>query len=129
MSSLRLVVILALMLSAIGCGGNSSPSSPSVTPSPTPTQGSEASSVVIPVGAESLGNAAYSPDSLSIAVGSTVTWRNTDSVAHTTTSNGNAFDSGSVRAGGQFSFTFQNAGTFAYHCTIHPGMIGTVVVR
>ena len=129
MSSLRLVVILALMLPAIGCGGSSSPSSPSASPSPTPTQGGESSSVVIPVGAESLGNRAYAPDNLSITVGSTVTWQNTDAVAHTTTSNGNAFDSGSVRAGGQFSFTFQNAGTFTYHCTIHPGMVGVVTVR
>ena len=128
MSSLRLVVILAFLLSAIGCGGNSSPSSPSPSPSPTPTPGGEASSVVIPVGAELLGNRAYSPDSLSIAVGSTVTWQNADSVAHTTTSNG-AFDSGLVRAGGQFSFTFQSAGTFSYHCTIHPGMVGVVTVR
>jgi plastocyanin len=31
--------------------------------------------------------------------------------------------------GGRFTFTFQNAGTFRYHCTIHPGMVGTVVVR
>jgi plastocyanin len=33
-----------------------------------------------------------------------------------------------VQAGGRFSFTFQNAGTFTYRCTIHPGMIGTVTV-
>jgi plastocyanin len=40
-----------------------------------------------------------------------------------------AWSSGTVAPGGQFSFAFQTAGTFPYHCTIHPGMVGTVVVR
>jgi plastocyanin len=38
-------------------------------------------------------------------------------------------DSGSIAAGGKFSFTFQNRGTFPYHCTFHPGMIASVVVQ
>jgi plastocyanin len=91
--------------------------------------GGTASTVAIPSGAESLGNRAYSPDNLSVAVGSTVTWTNTDLVAHTSTSDRSGWDSGTVQPGGRFSFTFQNAGTFAYHCTIHPGMVGTVVVQ
>jgi plastocyanin len=61
-----------------------------------------------------------------------VTWRNSDNIAHTATSNsGDAttWDSGNIAAGGSFSFTFQNAGTFPYHCTIHPGMVGTLMVQ
>jgi plastocyanin len=85
--------------------------------------------VTIPRGAESLGNRAYSPDDVNIAVGETVTWTNTYAEAHTSTSNAGAWNSGTVAPGGRFSFTFQNAGTFPYHCTIHPGMVGTVVVR
>jgi plastocyanin len=81
------------------------------------------------VGASSLGNKAYAPDDLAIAVGTTVTWTNTDSVAHTSTSDASAWNSGTVAPGGQFSFAFQNAGTYSYHCAIHPGMVGTVVVR
>jgi len=69
------------------------------------------------------------PDDLNVAVGTTVTWTNTDSVAHTSTSDEAGWNSGSIGPGRQFSVAFQNAGTFSYHCTIHPGMVGTVVVR
>jgi plastocyanin len=62
-------------------------------------------------------------------VGTTVTWTNTDSIAHTSTSDGAGWDSGSVAPRGQFSTTFATAGAFPYHCAIHPGMVGTVVVR
>jgi plastocyanin len=131
MVSLRLAAVSALLMLAIACGGgSSSPSTaPSPTPSPTPTPGGPSSSVAIPVGAESLGNRAFSPDELNVAVGTTVTWMNTDSTAHTSTSDVNGWNSGVVAPRGQFSFTFQTAGTFPYHCTIHPGMVGTVVVR
>jgi plastocyanin len=81
------------------------------------------------VGAQSLGNRAYAPDELEVAVGTSVTWMNTDSIAHTSTSNAAGWDSGIVAPGGSFSFTFPTAGTFQYHCAIHPGMTGTVVVR
>ena len=64
-----------------------------------------------------------------VAVGTTVTWMNTDSISHTSTSDVSGWNSGVVAPGGQFSFAFQTAGTFPYHCTIHPGMVGTVVVR
>jgi plastocyanin len=131
MLSLRLAAVSVVLMFAIACGGDySSPStSPSPTPSPTPTPGGPSSSVTIPVGALSLGNRAYAPDDLNVAVGTTVTWMNTDSVSHTSTSDVTAWNSGVVAPGGQFSFAFQTAGTFPYHCTIHPGMVGTVVVR
>jgi plastocyanin len=64
-----------------------------------------------------------------VSAGTTVTWTNTDSVAHTSTSDANGWNSGIVSPGGQFSFAFPTAGTFSYHCAIHPGMVGTVVVR
>jgi plastocyanin len=85
--------------------------------------------VTIPAGAESLGNRAYTPDDLTVAVGTTVTWTNTDSVSHTSTSDAAGWNSGIVPARGEFSFTFQTAGTFPYHCAIHPGMVGRVVAR
>ena len=72
---------------------------------------------------------AYTPDDLNVAVGTTVTWMNTDSVSHTSTSDANGWNSEIVAPGGRFSFAFQAAGTFPYHCAIHPGMVGTVVVR
>jgi plastocyanin len=121
MSSLRLALVPAIALFAAAC--TSSPSSPSSMPSPN------GPSVVIPTGASTLGNRAYNPDTINVAIGDTVTWTNTDSEAHTSTSDGSVWNSGVVAAGGQFSTKFQNAGTFTYHCTIHPGMVGTVVVR
>jgi plastocyanin len=81
------------------------------------------------MGAETLRDRAYVPDQVEVAVGATVTWMNTDIVSHTSTSDANGWDSGIVPPRGQFSFAFQSAGTFRYHCAIHPGMVGTVVVR
>ena len=127
---LRLALVSAVVMIATGCGSDSS--SPSVSPSPTPspTPGPVAtSSVAIPVGAQALGNRAYVPDELNVAVGTTVTWMNTDSVSHTSTSDAAGWNSGIVAPGDRFSFAFQSAGTFSYHCAIHPGMVGTVVVR
>jgi plastocyanin len=131
MLSLRLAVVPTLLMFAIGCGGGySSPSTaPSPMPSPSTPPSGSSSPVAIPVGAASLGKGAYVPDDLNVAVGSTATWTNTDSISHTSTSDAAGWDSGIVAPGGQFSFTFRAAGTFSYHCSIHPGMVGTVVVR
>jgi plastocyanin len=132
MLSLRIAVVTTSLMLALGCGGYSpSPASPSPTPSPTPTPDPTGASapVAIPVGAQSLGNRAFNPDELDVAVGTTVTWTNTDVISHTSTSNAAGWDSGTVAPGGRFSFAFKSAGTFPYHCAIHPGMVGTVVVR
>lgn len=128
MLSFRLGAVSAVLMAAIACG-SSSPSTPSPAPLPTPTPGVPSSSVAIPVGASSLGNRAYAPDDLTVAVGTTVTWMNADSVSHTSTSDATGWNSGAVAPGGQFSVPFQTTGTFPYHCTIHPGMVGRVVVR
>jgi plastocyanin len=69
------------------------------------------------------------PDALTVDAGTTVTWTNTDSVPHTSTSDAKGWDSGIVGPGQQFSVALQTPGTFSYHCLLHPGMVGTVVVR
>ena len=127
----RIVVVSSLLVFTIACGSSSSssPAAPSPSPSPTPTTNNSSSAVTIPSGASTLGNRAFAPDSLTVPVGGTVTWTNSDSVAHTSTSDVSQWNSGTVAPGGRFSFTFQTAGTFPYHCAIHPGMIGTVVVQ
>jgi len=126
MISIRLALIAAISIGAIACGSGSSYSSPST---PAPVTDGPSSAVTIPKGAEVLGNRAFTPDDVDIAVGTTVTWTNTDSVAHTSTSNASGWNSGTIAPGRQFSFTYQTAGTFPYHCAIHPGMVGTVVVH
>jgi plastocyanin len=72
---------------------------------------------------------AYSPATLTIAVGDTVTWMNNDVQAHTATASGGAFDSGTMNPGQSFSFTFTAAGSFAYTCNFHAEMTGTITVQ
>jgi plastocyanin len=72
---------------------------------------------------------AYVPPTIEVAVGTTVTWTNSDSAPHTATQDGGGFQSDRLNQGESYSFTFDTAGTFAYHCEFHPNMSGTVVVQ
>jgi plastocyanin len=74
-------------------------------------------------------NSAFAPTSTTIKVGDTVTWTNRDAFSHTSTSDNGAWDTGVIVAGASGSFTFRSAGTFAYHCSIHSFMKGTVTVQ
>jgi amicyanin len=73
---------------------------------------------------------AYKPAELIITPGTTVTWTNLDSVAHTVTSdNGSELNSELFGKDGKYSHTFNSIGTFDYHCAPHPSMKGKVVVQ
>ena len=78
------------------------------------------------------GHNSYNPNPIEIKVGDTVTWINNDSSPHTVTSSSDedniTFDSDVLRRGETFSFTFDQEGQYPYLCTLHPSMIGTVVV-
>jgi plastocyanin len=79
--------------------------------------------------AVNISNFAFAPASLTIPAGSTVTWTNKDEEPHTVvSSDGTTFHSPGLDTGATYSFTFQNAGTFEYICSIHPMMHGAVVV-
>ena len=80
-------------------------------------------------GTVSIVNMSFTPASITVTPGTTVTWNNIDNMTHTVTADDNSFDSGNIGAGSSFAKTFPVAGTFTYHCTIHPSMIGTVVVK
>ena len=78
----------------------------------------------------------YTPPTLTVPTGTTVTWKNADSTLHTVTSgsaesgeSGTVFDSSYMAAGKTFQWTFSTAGTFDYYCTLHPFMKGQVVVN
>jgi len=76
-------------------------------------------------------NFAFDPPNIVVAPGTTVTWVNADRAPHTVTATdpAGAFDSGTLRPGQSFSFTFTQPGTtYAYYCAIHPSMTGTVTV-
>jgi amicyanin len=145
---LRLALFCLVALSALvflaACGGDTGTggttptagTTPTVgttsTPAATATQAGNTQTVMIIT--DSSGSFAFSPASLTIKAGSTVTWKNTTAASHTVTSDdGKSFDSGSANPiaaqSGTFSFTFTTAGTFAYHCAIHPFMKATIVVQ
>jgi plastocyanin len=71
---------------------------------------------------------AFSPATLTITAGDTVTWTNGDPVVHTATSTTGAWDSGDLEMGESYSLTFAEPGTFDYLCTPHPSMTGRIVV-
>ncbi len=139
---LRLVLFFQMALSALvllaACGGGAGTTGgatpttgTTTTPAATATQAGNTQTVMITT--DSSGSFAFSPVRLTIKAGTTVTWKNTTTVAHTVTSDdGKSFDSGTanpIPAGGTFSFTFTTPGTFAYHCAIHPFMKATVIVQ
>jgi len=72
---------------------------------------------------------AFAPDSVTVSAGDTVEWTNLDSTTHTVTADDDAFDSGDLGDGDTFEFTFDEAGEYTYHCSIHSSMTGTVVVQ
>jgi plastocyanin len=78
--------------------------------------------------AVSIVSRAYQPATLTITAGQTVTWTNHALTPHTVTAVGGQFDSGRIDTGESFTVTFATPGTFAYTCTIHPSMHGSVVV-
>jgi plastocyanin len=72
---------------------------------------------------------AFQAASTCVAVGTTVTWQNDDTQAHTSTADQGEWDSPLLSPGNSFTFTFNQPGTFAFHCTPHPFMQGGVVVQ
>lgn len=71
----------------------------------------------------------YSPENLTVKVGTIVTWVNLDGTPHSVASKGsNLINSPEIPTGGNFSYTFTQPGTFTYYCTLHPWMTGTIVV-
>ena len=71
---------------------------------------------------------AFSPRELTVSVGDTVTWANADAQGHTATADDGAFDTGTIAGNAAKAVTLTSAGTFAYHCRIHPTMTATLVV-
>lgn len=99
------------------------------TTKPDTTSDSDAQSGAVAV---TISNFAFSPSTIKVKKGSTVTWTNNDSAGHTVTSDDNSavsgLDSELIAQGKTFSFTFDKVGVYSYHCTPHPSMTGTVEV-
>ena len=74
-------------------------------------------------------NLAFGPARLVVSPGTQIIWTNQDGFQHTTTSDRGLWDSGPINSGAHFEHLFKMVGTFTYHCTVHPFMHGTVIVK
>jgi plastocyanin len=83
-----------------------------------------------PASAVSIDNFTFTPASLTVKAGTTVTWTNRDDIPHGIASDDNAFKkSKALDTDDAYSFTFTTPGTYKYFCYIHPHMVGTIVVE
>jgi len=118
---------VALLL-ASGCVQQpQQPESPSTTTDVTEIPGS-ASSQPAPRDV-SIDNFTFTPSTLTVAAGTTVTWVNHDDVPHTVTANDKAFGSKAMDTDEKFSHQFATPGTYAYFCAVHKHMTGEVIVK
>ena len=74
-------------------------------------------------------NFTFAPPDLTVAAGTTVTWKNDDGEVHRVADDHNAFSSAALDTDDSFSHTFATAGVYHYFCTIHPYMVGKIVVK
>jgi plastocyanin len=113
-----LALCLAATLAFAGCGDDGD---------------DEASDTTAPAAADgaaiTIESFAFEPATLTVDAGTTVTVTNDDSAAHTWTADDGEFDVADLSPGDTGTHTFDDAGSFAYHCEIHPSMKGTVVVE
>jgi plastocyanin len=79
--------------------------------------------------AVAISGSSFSPHEVTVAVGDTVTWTNSDQISHTATADGGSFDTGALSNTESGTVTFSTAGSFPYHCSIHPNMTGTITVE
>lgn len=90
----------------------------------------QAASAETATNAVTIENFTFSPDTLTVPVGTEVTWENRDDIPHTVTSNDKTtFASALLDTEDTFSFTFSEAGTFDYFCSVHPMMTAKVIVQ
>jgi plastocyanin len=118
--SVTLPILLGVAVIITGTACSSDNSGPSVT-----------GDVLIVQGASNLTTTAFSPNPFteSIATKNTVIWANKDNVTHHIVSDTPLFDSQNLPGGNTFTYTFTAPGTYTYHCSIHPGMVGTIQVN
>lgn len=110
-------------------------SAPAASEKSAPAAGNQGAANTPPPAAAASGtivgikNSSFNPPVLLVAAGTTITWVNNDTLAHTVAADNNLFSSPSLAPGESFSFVFANPGTVTYHCNIHPEMKGGVAVK
>lgn len=127
MERIRIVALVAAAMAIGGCSASSAASSATASSAPASSANEPASGNVV------IHTFAFGPQKISVTAGSTVTWTNQDAILHTVTAGTSAkpektFDAKMDGVGSTFSFTFDNPGTYPYHCSIHAVMTGVVTV-
>ena len=117
----RSVWIFVLAMPVIAAAGGLLTGSTSPAANAAQTQ---ASSVEVKID-----NFSFGPATVTVPVGTTVTWTNRDDIPHTVVSDDKVFKSKVLDTDEKFSFTFSKPGTYPYFCSIHPKMTGKVVVQ
>src|SRR4051812_19510122 len=105
--SLSLLTMLTISILFFACSKSSAPAMNTTNPNTV-----------------SVKNMAFSPSTVSVTVGATVTWVNNDAITHTVTADNGSFNSGNITPGNSFTHAFSTVGTVTYHCSIHPMMTG-----
>ena len=141
---MRRLSILALSLFALlalsACASGSGTAAPAATaPQPAasepagsaPAAGGGGCTTSSEAGTVSVGieNFAFAPADVTAAVGETITWTNSDSAPHTATLDDGACDTGNIAQDASAGLVFDAAGTYPYHCAIHPNMMGTITIQ
>jgi plastocyanin len=121
--SVAALTAAALIVIVAGCGSKTS------TPTTPSTPAITAATVTIQPAARTLATAAFVPNPVNVSQGAVVTWSNTDTTTHDMIADSGAWDSGRIAPGGTFNVTLGTRGSIPYHCSIHPGMVGTIVVQ
>ena len=98
-------------------------------PKPEPEPEPEVKAIAAASGSVTIADFSFSPASLTINQGDTVTWVNNGPTPHSATATGGSFNTGILKAGQSASHTFGQAGTFSYYCQPHPFMKATIVVQ
>jgi plastocyanin len=122
-----LVVMMAVSALATACGSSSKgggASSPASTATTASGSAPAASGSTVEIN-----NFMFMPMTLTVAVGTTVTWKFDDSTDHTVAADDKSFTSPPLGKGKTYTHTFNTAGTVKYHCSIHPFMTGTITVQ
>jgi plastocyanin len=116
------IAVLVAIASAISLASTTLQAQHATGSSPTATGADAAPQVVI-------NNYVFSPASLTVKVGTTVTWINQDDDAHTVDSTQSKFKSATLNKGARFEFRFTEAGEYPFNCRFHPKMTGTIIVQ
>lgn len=122
------LLVLVVLISGCTYGTETTPQQTAAQPAPTTPATTQPATAPRATAAVEIKGFAFNPATITIEKGTTVTWTQSDTAPHTVTENGNVFDSGRLTQGQTFSYTFNVAGTFEYHCSIHPSMKGKVIV-